>query len=101
MDGLIVRNPGESEFHQAVYEVAKTLLPYIDQNPVYRELRILERMTEPDRMVSFRVSWQNDAGDIIVNRGFRVQMNNAIGPLQGRPPLQSHGHAEHSQVPGL
>ena len=83
MDGLIVRNPGESEFHQAVYEVAKTLLPYIDRNPVYRELRILERMTEPDRMVSFRVSWQNDAGDIIVNRGFRVQMNNAIGPYKG------------------
>lgn len=83
MDGLIVRNPGESEFHQAVCEVAKTLLPYIDRNPVYRELRILERMTEPDRMVSFRVSWQNDAGEIIVNRGFRVQMNNAIGPYKG------------------
>ena len=83
MDGLVVRNPGEREFHQAVYEVAKTLLPYIDRNPVYRELRILERMTEPDRMVSFRVSWQNDAGEIIVNRGFRVQMNNAIGPYKG------------------
>ncbi len=83
MDGLVIRNPGESEFHQAVHEVAKTLLPYIDRNPVYRELRILERMTEPDRMVSFRVSWQNDAGEIIVNRGFRVQMNNAIGPYKG------------------
>jgi len=83
MDGLVVRNPGEREFHQAVYEVANTLLPYIDRHPVYHELRILERMTEPDRMVSFRVSWQNDAGEIIVNRGFRVQMNNAIGPYKG------------------
>ena len=83
MDGLIVRNPGENEFHQAVHEVAKTLLPYIERNPVYRDMRILERMTEPDRMVSFRVSWQNDAGEIIVNRGYRVQMNNAIGPYKG------------------
>ncbi len=83
MDGLIVRNPGEIEFHQAVCEAARTLLPYIDRHPVYREFRILERMTEPDRMVSFRVSWQDDAGSIIVNRGFRVQMNNAIGPYKG------------------
>ncbi len=83
MEGLIVRNPGESEFHQAVFEVAKTLLPFIDRHPVYRELRILERMTEPDRMISFRVSWQDDSGEIIVNRGYRVQMNNAIGPYKG------------------
>ncbi len=83
MDGLIIRNPGENEFHQAVLEVAKTLLPFIDRHPVYRELRILERMTEPDRMVSFRVSWQDDSGEINVNRGYRVQMNNAIGPYKG------------------
>ena len=83
LDGLIVRNPGESEFHQAVFEVAKTLLPFIDRHPVYRELRILERMTEPDRMISFRVSWQDDSGEINVNRGYRIQMNNAIGPYKG------------------
>ncbi len=83
MDGLILRNPGEPEFHQAVCETARTLLPYLERHPVYREFRILERMTEPDRMISFRVSWQDDAGNIIVNRGFRVQMNNAIGPYKG------------------
>ena len=78
MDGLAIRNPGEVEFHQAVREVAEALLPYIDRHPVYREFRILERMTEPDRTVSFRVSWQDDAGEIRVNRGYRVQMNNAM-----------------------
>ena len=83
MEGLEVRNPGEEEFHQAVGEVAETLLPYIDRNPAYREYRILERMTEPDRIVSFRVSWRDDAGEIRVNRGYRVQMNNAIGPYKG------------------
>ncbi len=83
MDGLVVRNPGETEFHQAVFEVAASLLPYIERHPVYRDQRILERMTEPDRMVAFRVAWQDDAGDIIVNRGYRVQMNNAIGPYKG------------------
>jgi glutamate dehydrogenase (NADP+) len=83
MDGLAIRNPGEVEFHQAVREVAEALLPYIDRHPVYREYRILERMTEPDRTVSFRVSWQDDAGEIRVNRGYRVQMNNAIGPYKG------------------
>ena len=83
MEGLEVRNPGEVEFHQAVGEVAETLLPYIDRHPAYREYRILERMTEPDRIVSFRVSWRDDAGQIRVNRGYRVQMNNAIGPYKG------------------
>ncbi len=83
MEGLIVRNPGEEEFHQAVQEVAETLVPFIDRNPAYREYRILERMTEPDRIVSFRVSWTDDKGEIVVNRGFRVQMNNAIGPYKG------------------
>ncbi len=83
MEGLAVRNPGEEEFHQAVREVAEVLLPYIDRHPIYRQYRILERMTEPDRIVSFRVSWQDDAGEVRVNRGYRVQMNNAIGPYKG------------------
>jgi len=83
MEGVIVRNPGEVEFHQAVHEVAKDIIPYIADKPVYKDLRILERMTEPDRVISFRVVWEDDVGDLRVNRGFRVQQNNAIGPYKG------------------
>ncbi len=83
MKGLKKRNPHEPEFHQAVREVAETLFPYLDAHPKYREARILERMTEPDRIISFRVSWEDDAGNTRVNRAFRVQFNNAIGPYKG------------------
>ncbi len=83
MAGLKKRNPGESEFHQAVFEVAETLIPYINRNPRYLESRIFERMTEPDRIVIFRVCWEDDKGNIRVNRGYRVQFNNAIGPYKG------------------
>lgn len=83
MQGLVRRNPGESDFHQAVHEVAETIIPYIQDKPIYREARILERMTEPDRIVSFRVCWEDDEGNVRVNRGYRVQCNNAIGPYKG------------------
>ncbi len=83
MHGLIKRNPGQTEFHQAVYEVAGTVLPFIENKPKYKDLRILERMTEPDRIVIFRVCWEDDEGNIRVNRGYRVQNNNAIGPYKG------------------
>lgn len=83
MEGVVRRNPGEPEFHQAVHEVAMDIIPYIADKPIYRELKILERMTEPDRIISFRVVWQDDNGDIRVNRGYRVQQNNAIGPYKG------------------
>ena len=83
MEGVERRNPGEPEFHQAVHEVAMDIIPYIADKPVYKELMILERMTEPDRIVSFRVVWEDDNGNIRVNRGFRVQQNNAIGPYKG------------------
>jgi len=83
MSGLIKRNPGELEFHQAVEEVAKTLMPFILDNQKYQDAMILERMTEPDRVVIFRVSWQDDAGNVRVNRGYRIQCNNAIGPYKG------------------
>ena len=83
MDGVVARNPGESEFHQAVHEVAMDIIPYIADKPKYKDLRILERMTEPDRVVSFRVVWEDDKGELRVNRGFRVQQNNAIGPYKG------------------
>ena len=83
MEELKRRNPGEEEFHQAVHEVAMDIVPYIADKPLYRELRILERMTEPDRIVTFRVVWEDDKGNIRVNRGYRVQQNNAIGPYKG------------------
>ncbi len=83
MNGLIRRNPGEEEFHQAVHEVAATIIPFIHDKRLYRKPRILERMTEPDRVISFRVCWEDDNGNVRVNRGYRVQCNNAIGPYKG------------------
>ena len=83
MRGVISRNPSEPEFHQAVQEVAMDIVPYIKNNERMQRMRILERMTEPDRIISFRVTWEDDAGNIRVNRGYRVQQNNAIGPYKG------------------
>jgi glutamate dehydrogenase (NADP+) len=83
MRGLVRRNPGQPEFHQAVHEVAEKVIPFINANPRYEEAQILERMTEPDRVITFRVCWEDDAGNVRVNRGFRVQFNNAIGPYKG------------------
>ena len=81
--GLEKRNPGEPEFHQAVREVAETLMPFILENPQYAKAQILERMTEPDRAVIFRVTWEDDEGNIRANRAWRVQFNNSIGPYKG------------------
>lgn len=81
--GLIKRNPGEKEFHQAVEEVASTLIPYIRDHKKYEEAQILERLTEPDRIITFRVCWQDDEGNVRTNRGYRVQFNNSIGPYKG------------------
>lgn len=83
MRGLVKRNPGEPEFHQAVQEVAGTLMPFVVENPRYEQAGILERMTEPDRVVIFRVSWEDDEGNIRANRAWRVQFNNSIGPYKG------------------
>ncbi len=83
MQGLIKRNPGEIEFHQAVEEVADSVIPYINKHPKYIKARILERMTEPDRTIIFRVCWEDDAGNVRTNRGYRVQFNNSIGPYKG------------------
>ncbi len=77
------KNPYESEFHQAVYEVAESLMPFIEQNPKYKRAKILERIAEPDRVIMFRVAWIDDKGEYQINRGFRIQMNNAIGPYKG------------------
>jgi glutamate dehydrogenase (NADP+) len=83
MEGVKKRNPGEPEFHQAVHEVAESIIPFLQDNPVYQEMQILERMAEPDRAVVFRVCWEDDNGNIRVNRGYRVQFNNSIGPYKG------------------
>jgi glutamate dehydrogenase (NADP+) len=76
-------NPGEEEFYQAVEEVFEDVIPFIKEKPEYNENAILERMTEPDRIIRFRVAWRDDAGKIHVNRAWRVQFNNSIGPYKG------------------
>ena len=83
MAGVIARNPGEKEFHQAVREVLESVAPYITAYPHLLDLKIMERMVEPERVVMFRVPWADDRGEIHINRGFRVQMNSAIGPYKG------------------
>lgn len=83
MEGVKRRSPAETEFHQAVYEVAQSIIPWLEKNPKYDEANVLERLTEPDRIVSFRVCWEDDDGNIRTNRGYRVQHCNAIGPYKG------------------
>ncbi len=83
MNGLKRRNPGEPEFHQAVHEVAQHVLPFVEKNKKYDSAQILQRLTEPDRIVSFRVCWEDDEGNVRTQRGYRVQHSNAIGPYKG------------------
>ena len=83
MAKIIAKNPGEKEFHQAVQEVAESLIPFIEENPKYKTAKILERIAEPERVIMFRVPWMNDKGEIQINRGFRIEMNSAIGPYKG------------------
>ena len=83
MSGLVKRNPSETEFHQAVREVVETLMPFVMEHPKYKDAQILERMTEPDRVVIFRVTWEDDNGCFRANRAWRVQFNNSIGPYKG------------------
>ena len=80
---LTKRDPAQKVFHQAVFEVVSTLKPVLDQKPLYIKERILERIVEPERTIIFRVPWQDDKGEIHVNRGFRVQYNSALGPYKG------------------
>ena len=83
MAKVIAKNPGESEFHQAVQEVVESLLPFIEQNPKYHYAKILERMVEPERVIMFRIAWVDDNGEVQINRGYRIQMSSAIGPYKG------------------
>ena len=83
MADVKAKNPGEPEFHQAVQEVVESLALVLDQHPEYRKAKIIERIIEPERVIMFRVPWQDDNGELHVNRGFRIQMNSAIGPYKG------------------
>ncbi len=77
------KNPGEAEFHQAVQEVVESLIPYVEENPQYKHAKVLERMTEPERVILFRVPWMDDKGEIQINKGYRIEMSSAIGPYKG------------------
>jgi len=83
MEKLKEKNYGEKEFHQAVQEVAESLMPFIEKKPKYKKAKILERIAEPERTIIFRVPWLDDNGDIQINRGYRIEMNSAIGPYKG------------------
>ncbi len=87
MEGILKviedRDPGQTEFHQAVSEVMESIKPVLDKNPEYRHAKILERIVEPERTIIFRVPWMDDRGEIHVNRGYRIEMNSALGPYKG------------------
>jgi glutamate dehydrogenase (NADP+) len=88
---ILQRNPGEVEFHQAVREVLETLGPVLAKHPDLAEHKVIERICEPERQIIFRVPWQDDRGEIHINRGFRVEFSSALGPYKGglrfHPPL--------------
>ncbi|MEK7118725.1 MAG: Glu/Leu/Phe/Val dehydrogenase dimerization domain-containing protein, partial [Patescibacteria group bacterium] len=83
MENVKKRDPNEPEFHQAVREVAETIVPFIKGKKAYTNARILERMTEPERTVIFRVPWVDDHGEFCLNRGYRIQFSSAVGPYKG------------------
>jgi len=83
MEEIKAKNSGEKEFHQAVQEVAESIMPFIDKNPKYKKAKILERIAEPERVIMFRVPWIDDSGEYQINKGYRIEMNSAIGPYKG------------------
>ncbi|MEO0074679.1 MAG: NADP-specific glutamate dehydrogenase [candidate division WOR-3 bacterium] len=83
MEYVKAKNPNEPEFHQAVFEVVSSIMPFVEKHPKYEKAKILQRMVEPERVIIFRVPWIDDKGEIQVNRGYRIQMNSAIGPYKG------------------
>lgn len=94
------RDPEQTPFHQAAEEVLQSLWPYIERNPKYQQPGLIERLVEPERVIMFRVAWVDDAGHIQVNRGYRVQMNSAIGPYKGgiRSIKRDTGRAQVSRL---
>ena len=83
MQRLEQKNPGQPEYIQAVYEVLTDVIPWIQENPQYAQDSLLERICEPDRIIKFKVTWDDDHGNVHINRGYRVQGNNALGPYKG------------------
>ncbi len=83
MENVIAKNPAETEFHQAVEEVVESIWPVLEKRPEYRTAKILERCVEPERVILFRVPWVDDKGEVQINKGFRIEMNSAIGPYKG------------------
>ena len=83
LERVAAKNPGEAEFHQAVREVVECVMPLVESTPRYKEAKVLERIVEPERVIMFRVPWQDDRGEVQVNRGFRVEMNSSLGPYKG------------------
>ena len=83
MAQIIAKNQNENEFHQAVQEVAESLIPFIEENPKYKHAKVLERIAEPERVILFRIPWLDDKGEIQINKGYRIEMNSAIGPYKG------------------
>ena len=101
MAELKAKNPAEPEFHQAVQEVVESLEAVLDKNPKYRKAKILERIVEPERVIMFRVPWVDDRGEVQVNRGFRIELNSAIGPYKGGLRFHPDGQPRHPEVPRL
>ena len=99
MESVRAKDPAQPEFHQAVRDVAESIWPLLDRHPEYVETRLLDRMVEPERVVMFRVPWVDDDGEVHVNRGFRVQFNNAIGPYKGG--LRFHPSMDEDHAAGL
>ena len=95
------RNPNEPEFHQAVSEVAGSLAVVMEQHPEFRKAKLLERISEPERIIQFRVPWVDDQGEVQVNKGYRVEFNSAIGPYKGGLRFHPRVNLEHLEVPGL
>ncbi len=83
MEEVRRKNPGENEFHQAVQEVVESLLPFVQKNPKYEKAKVLERIVESERIIIFRVPWLDDKGEVQINRGYRIEMNSALGPYKG------------------
>ena len=95
------KNPAEPEFHQAVEEVAESLALVLERHPEYRAAKILERIIEPERVIIFRVPWVDEQGEVHINRGFRIEMNSAIGPYKGGlrfHPSVNHGNSKISCI---
>ena len=101
MISVKAKNPAEPEFHQAVQEVFDSLRLVLGKHPEYQSARLLERIVEPERVLMFRVPWFDDQGKIQVNRGFRIEMNSAIGPYKGGLRFHPSRESRHPEVPGV